>query len=70
MTKNTSEGLWTTRELADFLGMSLEGVRMARKRGQIPKGAVVKLGSRLRFRSTVIRDWVASLSDDTNGNAK
>ena len=53
-----SDSLWTIRDLATFLNLPIEAVRMMRKRGQIPPACVVKVGRRLRFIPDRVREWV------------
>lgn len=52
--------LLTTRELADYLGLSSETVLRRWRRGEIPGG--IRLASNvLRFREAAIEEWLAAL---------
>ncbi len=52
--------LLTTRELAEYLGLSAETVLRRWRRGEIPGG--VRLASNvLRFREAAIDEWIAGL---------
>jgi len=58
--------LLTTREVADYLGLSCETVLRRWRRGDIPGG--IRLASNvLRFRETAIDEWLAQLEVATNG---
>ena len=52
--------LLTTRELAEYLGLSSETVLRRWRRGEIPGG--IRLASNvLRFRESAIQEWLAEL---------
>lgn len=52
--------LLTTRDVADFLGLSTETVLRRWRRGEIPGG--IRLASNvLRFRESAIEEWLAEL---------
>jgi len=52
--------LLTTRELADYLGLSPETVLRRWRRGEVPGG--VRLATNvLRFREAAIEEWIAGL---------
>ncbi len=52
--------LLTTRELADYLGLSTESVLRRWRRGEIPGG--IRLASNvLRFRESAIEEWLFEL---------
>jgi excisionase family DNA binding protein len=52
--------LLTTRELADYLGLSTESVLRRWRRGEIPGG--IRLASNvLRFRESEIDRWLTAL---------
>ena len=52
--------LLTTRELAEYLGLSTEAVLRRWRRGEIPGG--IRLASNvLRFRESEIEAWLARL---------
>ena len=57
-----SERLLTTRELAEYLGLSTESVLRRWRRGEIPGG--IRLASNvLRFRGSAIEEWLSALED-------
>ncbi len=49
--------LWTLREFAEWMRVTVWAVRAMLKRGQLPKGAVVRVGRRVRLRVDVVRAW-------------
>ena len=52
--------LLTTRELAEYLGLSTETVLRRWRRGEIPGG--IRLASNvLRFRESAVEAWLAGL---------
>jgi predicted DNA-binding transcriptional regulator AlpA len=52
--------LLTTREPADYLGLSTESVLRRWRRGEMPGG--IRLASNvLRFRESAIEEWIAGL---------
>jgi excisionase family DNA binding protein len=52
--------LLTTRELAEYLGLSTEAVLRRHRRGEIPGG--IRLASNvLRFRESAVEEWLAGL---------
>ena len=54
--------LLTTRDVADFLGLSTETVLRRWRRGEIPGG--IRLASNvLRFRESEIDAWLAGLEE-------
>ncbi len=54
--------LLTTRELAEYLGLSAETVLRRWRRGEIPGG--IRLASNvLRFREAAIEEWISGLED-------
>ena len=54
--------LLTTRELAEYLGLSAETVLRRWRRGEIPGG--IRLASNvLRFREAAIEEWLAGLEE-------
>lgn len=53
-----NDRLWTIRDLATYLNVSVGAVRMMRKRGEIPSACTVKIGRRLRFVPSRIREWI------------
>ena len=56
--------LLTTRDVADFLGLSTESVLRRWRRGEIPGG--IRLASNvLRFREAAIEDWLEGWRNGT-----
>lgn len=55
----TTTRLWTAREAAEFLRMSLSWVYQAASRGELPS---VRVGRALRFESAALALWVARQS--------
>lgn len=56
--------LLTTRELAEYLGLSAEAVLRRWRRGEIPGG--IRLASNvLRFREGAIEAWLAELEEQS-----
>jgi Helix-turn-helix domain len=51
------QGFLRTKEAADFLGLTPEGLRQAEKRGQIPSH---RLGARVLYDPVELRDFVKS----------
>ena len=57
--------LLTTRELAEYLGLSSETVLRRWRRGEIPGG--IRLASNvLRFQEAAIDEWLAGLESAAN----
>lgn len=52
------DGLWTVRQASQWLSVTELSLRTMLKRRQIPKGVILKLGRRIRFRSDLLRTWV------------
>jgi excisionase family DNA binding protein len=58
--------LLTTRELADYLGLSTESVLRRWRRGEIPGG--IRLASNvLRFRESEVEAWLMGLEERQSG---
>ncbi len=53
-----NERLWDINDLATYLNVSVGAVRMMRKRGEITPACTVKIGRRLRFVPTRVREWL------------
>lgn len=53
---DTNERLWRPKDLAEYLGMSVDAVHIMRSRGKLPLG--VKIGARLYWRPEDVRAWV------------
>ncbi len=50
--------LWTVQEFAVYLRVTVGAARAMIRRGQVPAGAVFRIGKRIRLRSAVVRGWV------------
>ncbi len=50
--------LWTLRELAEFLRVTVGSAYKMVCRGQLPPKAVFRLGKRLRIRSAIVLSWL------------
>ena len=51
-----TEPLWTVAEVAKYLRLNTETVRMMARRGELPS---IKIGKRLwRFRPREVKDWL------------
>ena len=51
-----TEPLWTVSEVAEYLRINLETVRIMARRGELPS---LKVGKRLwRFRPRDVKDWL------------
>ena len=57
MGSNTYE-LWTIKEAAEWLRISVEALRCRLKRGQFPKDTYTHLGRAVRFIAPRLREWV------------
>ena len=56
--------LLTTREVADYLGLSCETILRRWRRGDIPGG--IRLASNvLRFRESTIEEWLVELERES-----
>lgn len=53
---DTNERLWKPRDLAEYLGTSVDAIHLMRSRGQLPPG--VKIGARLYWRPQDIYAFV------------
>lgn len=58
----TAEKLWTVRECADYLSMSIHWVYRQVEKGALPHA---RLGGALRFHPARIRDYAARMSGAT-----
>ena len=58
----TPEPLWTTKQLADYLGISAAAVRMMRSRG---KGPRFIHGGRVKYRPEDVRAWLDANTSKT-----
>lgn len=58
---NTTSPFITTKELADILRMTPNAVRVARHRGQVPKG--FRRGRNVLYRRTTVDAWLAALEE-------
>lgn len=50
--------LWTLKELAQFLRLSVGAVRTMMWRDEIPAAAFVRIGRRVRVRRAAIEKWL------------
>ena len=50
--------LWTLKDLAAFLSVTEASARKIISRGQLPPGAVIRVGSRIRLRAAVLKEWI------------
>lgn len=57
----TTSPFMTTKELADILRTTPNAVRVARHRGQVPKG--FRRGRDVLYRRTVVDAWLAALEE-------
>lgn len=53
------EKLWSTQELADFLGLPVQTIYQWRKREYGPPGR--KMGKHIRYRRSEVECWIDSL---------
>lgn len=53
------EKLWSTQELADFLGLPVQTIYQWRKRKYGPPGR--KMGRHIRYRRSEVEHWINSL---------
>lgn len=53
------EKLWSTQELADFLGLPVQTIYQWRKRKYGPPGR--KMGRHIRYRRSEVERWIDSL---------
>jgi predicted DNA-binding transcriptional regulator AlpA len=51
--------LWSTQELADFLGLPIQTIYQWRKRNYGPTGR--KMGRHIRYRPSEVERWISSL---------
>lgn len=54
-----TEKLWSTQELADFLGLPIQTIYQWRKRNYGPPGR--KMGKHIRYRRSEVERWIDSL---------
>ena len=55
--------LLTYDECAATLGLTRQGLESMVKRGQVPADAIVKLGTRVRFKAAAIAAWIERLTN-------
>jgi excisionase family DNA binding protein len=53
------EKLWSTQELADFLGVPIQTIYQWRKRNYGPPGR--RMGKHIRYRRSEVERWIDSL---------
>ncbi len=60
MSQDSTNGaaLWTLRELAVFLRVTVGSAYKMVCRGQLPPKSIVRLGKRLRIRSAIVMSWL------------
>lgn len=59
--------LCTPEEVAKWLGISRKSLYIMVDRGQIPASAVIKIGARLRFDESRLKEWIAEKRAPTRG---
>ena len=50
--------LWTVRQACSWLSLTEHAVRTMLRRNQLPPDAIVRIGRRIRFRSSALRAWI------------
>ena len=65
MPQDTTEPLWTLKDLAAFLNITEGSARKVVSRGQLPAAAVVRVGARLRIRAAIVRAWIDSRDSES-----
>jgi excisionase family DNA binding protein len=65
--RETSEPLWTVDDVAGYLRLNPETVRMKARSGQIPS---IKVGKAWRFRLGQITSWMAAKNADNVAHAE
>ena len=58
MAMTAVEKLWSTQELADFLGLPVQTIYQWRKRNYGPPGR--KMGRHIRYRRSEVEHWIDS----------
>lgn len=53
--------LFTTKELATYIGSTEGSIYTLKHKGKIPEGCIVKRGSSLRFDVVEVDKWIESL---------
>ena len=69
MAMSSDDRLWTTNDLARYLQLTPESIRMRRKRGQLPEDALVQKGRLIRWIPSRIRAWAESPSPESRESA-
>jgi excisionase family DNA binding protein len=59
--------LRTPEEVAAWLGISRKSLYIMVDRGQIPPSAVIKIGARMRFDESRLKEWIAEKRAPTRG---
>jgi len=49
--------LWTLKDFAEWLRITVWAARGMLKRRQLPPESIVKIGRRVRIRIDIVRDW-------------
>ncbi len=53
-----NDGLWTVRQACSWLSLTEHALRTMLRRNQLPPEVIVRLGRRIRFKSSALRAWV------------
>jgi len=59
--------LLSPEQVAEWLGVSRKSLYIMVDRGQIPASAVIKIGARLRFDESRLKEWIAEKRAPTRG---
>lgn len=59
--------LLAPEQVAEWLGVSRKSLYIMVDRGQIPASAVIKIGARLRFDESRLKEWIAEKRAPTRG---
>lgn len=61
--QNESQPLWTVEEVAEFLRLKPETIRIMARKGELPS---IKIGKRIwRFKIQDLKDWVNNINTNT-----
>jgi excisionase family DNA binding protein len=53
-----TDPLWTVRQACAWMSLTEHALRTMLRRNQLPAGAIVRIGRRIRFRSAELRAWL------------
>lgn len=53
-----ADPLWNIRQACSWLSLTEHALRTMLRRNQLPAEAIIRIGRRIRFRSTALRAWV------------